>query len=560
MIKLKINDSQADLPSSVSISLEYNTPLFLTGDDDVISGSFAVAINLPPTGKNRRLLSYIDSLDLYETKKEISKAELYYDNTLIFAGVAEVSQMSSGNIVTKIYDGVGALSELKTEYLDDMTKTYTDPTFLASLITASTTSDFDYVCFPTANNTTENNVVNWWKLTPYTGAAGIDPLHAPVVPYFRATRLLTEIFTAKNYNYQSRFLNSDELNRLCILNNYALTDDGGSFPVTEIQRTNHLPHITKATFIKRLARLFNLGVFVNSFRKRIDIKPAQDLLTSFEVIDWSEKVQTINGQEFITAPSYFSFQDENLEPIDTDYQVSHGGGLPVGTLGELALVRNKMQYFKYINEGSGDMWKYLQDAPLEAGDADADATLTLPTKVPRMTELYYNKNNGDTALALFHGTNDPNAGSFFDRVVVPAYDVELKRPDNMEQAKDNDLRLVFYRGMQASEDDTYPLASIKDSTVNGAKIGDAYHLAWQDTGGLYANHWQQWQTFLSTSRLVTVTVKLTLYDLLTLDMSKKISIFIPRDGKKYNFLIKQIKINISNRGINLATAYLMLIE
>jgi len=97
-------------------------------------------------------------------------------------------------------------------------------------------------------------------------------------------------------------------------------------------------------------------------------------------------------------------------------------------------------------------------------------------------------------------------------------------------------RLVFYRGIYTdSRGYYYPLASSDAIDLHGNSTGN-YTMQWDGEKGLYNQWWAAWNEFLESSKETRWNLRLSLPDILNLDMRKRIRI------KSTRYLIKKLSI------------------
>jgi len=590
MLKIILENTTIPLKDA-SFTLRFNNPMF----ED--SGSYSLPFNIPGNSNIvRRLLDFPHKIENAETFTKNYDCKLLYDGQLFINGLFKISKTSENNYRGTILPGTGDFfSRIKDVKLTDLElggdRTYGSlPADTLAYFNDTVNygyPDRDYVLFPVYNEIfydgysgtfdwgyvqNEKFHMNYWnKAGGFEHSIGPG---GPLIPFpylcYVIDRMLNENGFATDNNM---FYSDSELRTLTVFNTYAAMKQYGSddpdffnWPLadTTVNLSNHVPDTLISDYIKGLQNKFCCTFFADNRLKRVSIKKNEDIITSpvYEnITDKCEPYTEITHDDtydgFKLSESYDGndeYISEKLKEITDAMTVKASvysqSNLPASgnEHNDIRLVEYENAYYKWSDEPvaypqtEAAGWEYYSPAylPYKSEGEEYSVSTSISTLLEHKgLDAHSPENIGEYRYWLVPRAEMPGNS--------PALVDWLNNPFSP--------RLLFYRGLQSNGPNTggytnYPLGSSYVYNWWHVQKGN-YSLTWDGDYGLYEKFWKKYLYWIMSRRkLVKKIINFSATDLADIDMSKIYMI----DGTKY--LIKNIQVNVSSRGIGKSTVYL----
>lgn len=585
MLQIKLHTHWLDVDKNTTIQWEIENPLFTQGEllGDV-SGNFSV----PATPNNATAFSYAHIISHYTNGQPQYSGEVWVEGIRIF--IVTITVESCTNMRYNLHMVSKAVTDLANKTLQDID--WQDETAIEPPTANADTYPTYTHCYPVVKNdkfftyqddpdfvalgpTLNSNEYTGYLNLQYTDTAvSISP--SAVVPMFYLYYILQKFFEGINYTLQSNW--DSELLSLFIYNNYSVKEytlvapPGGGFnfwglPPT-INPKNHLPKESIANILADLEAKFGIKAYINPIAQTVTLRFAKNVVESTYYISvddwvvtrdykitWEDETQVDRCyardelDEFCTEPKKVS------PPNVVTATVSGWQNLPApNTVTNTAIyfVTNINAYAQAKTQetppGSGTYvkeWRILthNDFCLEVGSSDS-----IESSTPMLMGYW---DTPTLTADLWITPRIDQLGSerlYYDVGLLDSID-NFIHPFN--------FRVSFYRGLRqtyANNHPDYALANYTPYDAAGTNIGN-YSLDYNDTTyGLYVKWLKPYYQFLQTTKIVERSMRLTITDLLDLDLSKKVAINEIDSTQLY--LIKTIKIVLRHDGIQPATVTL----
>ena len=376
------------------------------------------------------------------------------------------------------------------------------------------------------------------------------------------------------------FLEDDDIEKLTIWTNKIwVLRERGNYPhggdytiqcatqgniLRNFSLNDYIPDMPIKSLLEGIKKNFCLTFYWDFERKRISILTNSSIVNDHDGEDWTDKLVRIKEILRNTEDGYLlktTLSDDELfttriKSLENKTEItavdSYADLVAASTvaLGSICLVKDEQKYYYTKANQSSAAWEYYSDnyPPYKVDNGGLEIA-----------------SPADTLLRLFSE-------------VQPDYDsqdpIEWTIPESLEandsvftgmENKDENLRLLFYRGMQyfnlydfqgegAPEEENYqyPYATHCELGPDGTVIG-TYSLAWPGDNGLYNKWWKPYINFRKNSKPCVAELKLNEDDLLKLKLWK--SKFITEKGSStQEFIIKTLSVDISVNEIAIAEA------
>ena len=541
MIGIEIDDQLLQLYPNTRMALELNNPAYMGGDFTIVPGSFALPIKIPLSAYNKSIIGHVDRIDRPGQFLKKYPCNVYFQRKRLFPGLVTVKK--SANFSADLYIIINEVVALKDINLREMTldgvrNPANDTTaWLAHMLdTATNPLNHDYIFFPVRNDVFFNQTIDdpgTVKSTyqnyfvPGSGAFEIAADQQSATPFVRVDYLLDQIMTDAGFTFVNAWQTTDELKKLVLYNNRSLYLD--DVLITEFELKNHLPDETAGDFIKKIMRVFCLGMFYNYFTRTVTLRPLSELIDQVPAYDWTSKA---------------GFEIEIDDSIDYPVKLCY-------------YVDDTDQWFEYFTQSEIDI----------NGEFEFLADLTGPkgTYYIISENAFYNFAPGGapnrqkffkTKQFLCYDSGEDGEGIEIE--IAPlfmSYGMDLLIPivrtfgshEDFEIDADFGTRFVFYRGFEDDANgDSYPLASNNIYNRDGDVIAD-HALIWNSDAGIFAKFWSRWFYLLQTKKTVKRKMVLSIADVLNFDFQNKIRIH------NTHFFVKKLSLVLTNRGIEPAT-------
>lgn len=554
MIGLRYKGEYLDVDPGASLSWEMNNLLFSSSDSSKLPGSFSFPFTLPATARNRALLNYPDRIDNAAPFLIEETVTLHNNGLVLFSGILKVTEASVEQI--KVYIVVNPLNAVKQTPLNEL-DLGGDRTFLSeaglkahALNTAENPLEYDYVFFPVWNRAYLNDDTgdprrwfqNWFNST--TQAFEVEHEFPAMMPFVRLEYVLQQIFAGTDYAFENRFQINDELRKLCLYNNKSLWTAEGLGLVINLK--NHLSKTGSAAFVRKTVGAFCLGIFYNPWNKVLRLIPLQSIVNAPPKHDWTGRaLYTPTVSSSLDQPEILCWKrddddgawahyDQYPKPASIDGEL-YSTDLAAAAPGTYYVIDRHAYYSK--NSIPRYFFKHttLGCAPFETGKPAFEAECQALWDA----SLY---GEGQTPIPDGNYTNIPHCR-------IPG-NVEYEftpegggDPQIRQISTEIPDRITFYRGMAPDFDGhLYPLACGLPWDGDGNSVGE-YSLRWDGPGGMYDTWWKGWHTMLRQGKNVSMTLRLSIADIIAFNFEDKVRI------GNMTYFVKRMRINITPTGL-----------
>ena len=572
MLGIKIRDTFISLYENTRLTIDISHPIGIITDAlDQLQGGYSYPIDIPLDDINRSVIGHVDRLDHDLILMQDEYCELWGEGVLILVGKVNIKKASRGRAsLFMVFESFKELSDVLLPDLDlggtrvlgadEATRVALADDTLANPL------DYDFVFapifnpryrqlwidgFPTAQ---QARYQNFWSSDD--GAFAEYGVCA-ITPFVRLEYLLQRVFAYSGYTLDNQWLNTDELKKLLIYNNYNINSH--TLPAIstwdeEINLVNHVPYRSSLELVKALLGTYALGLFPDPHDKTMLLIPFKTLITNPIEDDWTDRAAA--DYEYITDKNFIARWRYDLDENDTLSILYTGNNVP-----------------DKVSEGSGltarAMWAALQYGHRYS---ICDNTyyfipfdpMTFAAIYLAQTQLEVRKTGSDKEyisplIPLWNSHDLETDGDIND--TLPIQQQQLAAIEHVGYVKESadavqvctSLRLFFYRGMQPYDtgiSGTYPMTGITRYNIRGEQVGD-YALTWDQTGGVYDAWWKLPYEMLASRKDVTRTLNLSIRDLVNFRFYHKYRI------ENQNYFITRLRYTLSMRGIGLAEATMM---
>lgn len=542
-----------DLTPGLTLEIERTNPFF----NDY--GEQSLPVTLPPTAKNRRLLSFPDDIRGLTKASQRADATISHGAYSMRCRQAILSGNKKNGIETSFYLNTGAFYE---KYQDVSLSTI----FKDKVIPFSSVADaiqfcknlyinYDerFACFPVR---LEDAILNQFKLR--SGISGppdllneeassieqdgktihLDPGYY-ITPFIRANYLLKEVLSYFGYTLLDNFFTQTEpFKSMVFLNNNIDT-----LMKSEIRYVQILPDCMVSTLLDVYRKLFccefipdevNRTIDIRLFNSVLEDKPETDL-TSFMTGTYTVEHPAKFKQLKLSANYVNATQTFNTSPLpdkNRDNQVSN-----FKNLRELLIKHPDAEYDpqtgSFIRYGFRGIYEisqivgyvtcdYYAGGSLEAEEKKADCTI--PTT---LLDKRYVGRDPQSFLSVSIG-----AGRALNSTIVMDSDVQADESDSedeekTEDAKSEELPIIPCFVCRHSSG-TYDQGTTMNYSDKNVKLYD-YTLSYNGSDGLFERFWRNYDNLLRNSFL-KVKVPLLLGDTEKLQLSEYKKVLI--DGQE----------------------------
>jgi hypothetical protein len=539
MNTLKINNQVVNLPAGFQIPIELNNPIF---DKDIIQGEYSlpVTLNIDNTTILAIGIEYLPDSEAmrvnFDAKLTISGSERPCKFKISKYSKTPNGMKLQGQFLFNSSSFANNINTIKLQELLLETLNIPYPSIINStLITAShrfefikaakSNSDFyNYVVAPLRNDTFFDgvNIQEYWqnKWDPsYPNISGLtgnydftipdpDARDAFWTPFVYIRHILKKIATHFMLTPDLNEFDVDvELKQLVLYNNgdefKEIVKPFGTFyaPPEIINLSNHVPAVTVSDFLLNLKKMFNLFIYFDEKKNKFIVKTLQQIINLKDEINWTLKVST-----------YY-----DIEKVLDDKK--------------LQLIR--------ANDTADEF--FATEKETKHPEKDSENVEKINFAISKLREVIRVNGGDNYAVKTPIVRQQGEIGSFDKR----AYS----------------MKLMFYRGMVQTlgvQGNTTP--SGEYPYLNGDSFdqygNDIYNRSLDLDGdkGLYKQFHENWWSFYSKHRILTLTVTLTAAEIFDLDWTKKVRIH------NSLFYIKSIKGNIGKAIENNMTVELVKFE
>lgn len=501
MIGIKIGDEFLDLPPDVTFGLEIYNSLV---QEDFTPGMLSYPVMALPSPKNQRLLGWPGLLNKPGGTTAAIPCGLYLFNTLYKPGLLKVGRSNAKGTSINFQSDAGDISTGKDIPLQDIDL----GTDVLSFQTTNIYPDANFVLAPVKNSAfyDSKNADFAGYLNYYDGGFQVNTglNQYAIVPFPFFSYIFRKVMAHFGYTVTEGWLDSEEIRRVIIYNNYALdlrAETGLNDYQTAIDFRNHVPDIKVGEFLRAVKSFFCLGYIFDPIAKTLEIVPRGNVLADLGYTDITPRIE---------------------KAYETEPNTSDG---------------------------------FTLEMQMDAGDE-----LTKPEII---TWPKYKVGNGAETIATGAGTLEMYRGTDalkpYRSWLVPEAKQKGSSPEFGLGTNKFTLRLLNYHGMQPdSLGGRYPLASWDTINYSGSKVG-TLALRWEGPKGLYQQCWKSWLTWRTTTIPIDRGIRLDLVDLKTMDMKRKLLMGGPEGTVKA--LFERYSLTISNKdGIKTAKGQFLKVD
>jgi hypothetical protein len=352
MLKILIDNSEADLGEMKGITLQYNGNVF---EFESLEGSYTIPFNLPLSDINRIIFGYPEEPDNADSDIREFDAEIWHSGLLIIKGTIKADLYENKNINCTIYVNNGDLYTKLKEYQLHEHEIGGDQTFVLEREYDYETDDF--ILYPVySRNYFRNLGFNeslFYALENHqnfydTGEKEFffsDERPTAITPFPLLYKVLQYLFNGLGYRYQDAYF-VDDYKRINIFNiqnlvTFTTRDIGGgviklvNVLPADYNLAYHMPHINADEFLISIQNFFNIFFLVQD--KYITVIDRKTMLTESDYDDYSDMVL---GE----------FKIQLIEPLPSGYRL------------QVEADENDAQLEWVTNYGDEDNMDYAEEA------------------------------------------------------------------------------------------------------------------------------------------------------------------------------------------------------
>jgi hypothetical protein len=588
MFGIQFKNKFLDLYPKTALSFDLRNPAYFGEDVEVIQESFMFTTSVPMTALNRRLLvnpNRLDNASFLLTNEECS---VYCEGIETFRGLLTVrsSTSVSAEVFVKV-NTISVLKELLLSELDHDTINLDKMNIPLSYLTNSCFRPelYDFICFPVWNQNfydePDTNIFdassyqNRWTSQGPGGSIIVRNLaigeKSPITPFLKVSYLLKKMAQTTGFILSNNWQVNRELKNLCAYNNRSIVryHQDGTFDAFDnlLEFKNHVSKVKSSDYLKNLARLFNLGIYVNFFDKSMDVVPNETLLAQAPRHDWTRRVLSDHTKtEAFNFPSRFGYSTTPSVLPDVTKLTRFPTAAQYSTSPEgLYLNDVNSRYYHAPDDVQGPLIAVELNNFVKISDND--------------------KNVFNSPLQTL-----PNSRIFMgDMGVCTAPGIKQKGTYKIKDAEESEAgfedKLLFYRGfadfrdyqgrrLSPNDGSFFPLASSESETITGYRIKTGwdssvvvnththpqyapeladYTLSWNGRKGLYARWWAAWHTMLQQKRDVKLTVGLSTKEVRNFNFQHKVRI------KNREYLVKRLRVTLTESGVSPSEVELVMV-
>ena len=573
MFGIKLTTGFLTLFPKTALSFELRNPAPMGDDADVIQESFMFTSSVPMDANNRKKLINPSRLDNANFFLENEDCSVWCQGIEVFRGLLTVRSATSASAEISIK--INTISKLKELSLSELNHDTVDLAakpnainYLTATCTNPNTSDF--ICFPVWNpdfyGDTDNNVFgnsryqNLWDIHPTNVSTLKIAGKSAVTPFLKVSYLLRKMAETTAFTLENNWQTTRELQWLCSYNNRSIVQwnaDASAYTLdNKLELKNHVSKVKSSDYLKNIAKLHNLGIYVNFFDRSLDIVPNNTILHQSPRHDWTKKViSDYTKSENLNFPTRFGYASTPLVLGDISALTRYPYDAPLATSPEgLYLNPIGRRYLHKPDDLSSELIAVELDDYVHLSKSEKNAFSSPLQTLPN--------------ARVFMGS--------FGAASCPA--IRQKGKFKIQNGEESDAsfddRLLFFRGMTdfRKHDGTpfpnsayfCPLASSEDATAIGYRIKTGWDtslldpsqvpppyaaanventLAWNGEKGLFNRHHSAWLTMLEAKRDIKLSVGLSIKEIRAFSFKDKIRI-----GNR-ELLARKLRVTLTEFGI-----------
>lgn len=537
------------------IQYEVNSNIFSTSNTTKLEGTYTYPITLPASPKNRRLLNFPDLVNSATKPATFSNVWVYCLGHAMLSGRLTVRSANRDSIKCDIV--ATPLRDMKDVKLRDLymggprsMSAYASWDAFMSAV-ASNPEDFDFGFFPILSGIDGN-----WLA--YTGGVSVNPSSAGywhnfvnasgnfvssagvVTPFLKVEYLLEQLFLeyGSGFTLRNSFQDTTELKRLYLFNNVDVRVLSAGAPVlpSAFDLRRHATEITGPELIKRIAALFNLGLFADYRENQVRLSSLNDIISAAPAVDWTQYQASFPSIEEWGSATPRWYRHPDFKP------------LPISAAELRTIPRyQNVALWAAAAASSTDEWVYIESAGMlvdvEWYNFPINGVGLYPAYIDVL--LRSGESNAYEPVPLLGGSlNYLQSKALPTRYVQETSGAETRWRLQEESA---DPALMLYRGRQLGSN--YPITSnnvwetggaLNDRvqiTTAGVAEGFAQEaLDWQGDTGLYANRHAQWNEMLYNGKSVSMNLAVPIGEFTRFTLDQKVRL------ENMDYIVRRLRI------------------
>jgi len=509
-----------DMPSNITFSGELLNPMFRT---EIGASSYTYPITVPASERNNRVLQHVNIANVIQLPQ---KGRIDIGGVTFLEGDVLITAANAKSISISIVSNRPNNKWLETLLPDIDMGTYTMVSGSRNTYAMAVANNpvygagYDFAYVPHMNQMftgtlVPNQVMNLFLF-------GSEFHNANDLPFVYLMASLKAIANNNGLTLAGSFVSNEEMRRLLVFNtrkvriNPSTGDD-------EIDLSLHLPNVSIREYLQGLNSYLNLVTRIDHISGQLIIDLNIDDINNFVFQDWTKKVEpniSIEPQPqtgwtmnigIDSNDSIFENMDKmvlNLSRVKGSVQ--NPASLPI------TANRGDVYYISSLHKwgvwnGAWRITSYGEAPTIIVGEGAKQISTIF--SAPRMRKF--------TPVGAFQQTM-PEVS-----MLGNTYSSATTQDENPFSS-----RLLFFRGMkQGGGANFYPMASNDVFANDGTKIPEANHsLNWAGEYGLYEKRYKRWLQLLEGKRCTFIAPNLSIGDLLSLQITKKVWI---RDAEYY---------------------------
>ncbi|MGQ2984870.1 hypothetical protein [Flavobacterium sp.] len=483
-MQIFLNGQELELATDakVAITLQAND----IADISKANTSYTNKFELPRTAGNTKILEYLGiNGSATRIPYSLTNVNLFEDSLpLVVNGYCNIEQTSPTSYSMNIYGSEKSLFELLKQYsiqdiFPDTNVVWSAPNLLQ--YTTGTTT----FCFPVAQynaNTTSSSFIapSIFTTTEVMRSS----------PHFFVKYIWDQIFENLGYVVEYPMVADEDFSKLVIpskkgISHFPFVNHGDTFNVKQL-----VHDVGCDVFIREIMQRYGLVVKCNEFTKTVTFTRMEDMLSTSQVVDWSDKVDSIVSSKY----SIGSYAQKNL--------------------------------FKYGEDVADEKFPYFFPAEQLQGSFEIDNAL-LPRETTVLESTFqkskaWGELTGATAYEMHGRFFHPPDFSLFGHFLFDVSENTKDEESTELSPKEIPFQLMYLQGFPSPAGVAFtfssPLGTTHTATVP-IRVCTNYHIDWQ----YYIDrHYGQLNNLFNTMEVVKVKMNISTIDIYQLDFFKRI--------------------------------------
>lgn len=307
------------------LSFELQNSVFSSADTASLPGSFSFPFSLPASRANRVLLGQPSLISNTNNPKTFSNVWAYLYGSPIFFGDLQVRQASDRaiqcNFVSNAFSGFKDIALSNLDLGGEREVPAGALSWATYMLVASQNPEEHDFNFAPVKIVTEEPDDDLWVNKFLNGTFhGYTVDSKCIAPQAKVSYLLQQMFSGGDWKFVNAWQLTTELTRLLVYDHQDVRVAGVQDvdpPVlpTLFNLQNHVPNMKSGDFLKRIAAVFNLGVFTSIWDKTISLRPLVQILGKPPLRDWTRFMvkDSIAIEKETTAPGKYGWKNQPEE-------------------------------------------------------------------------------------------------------------------------------------------------------------------------------------------------------------------------------------------------------